>query len=343
MDRNKFIELIGKKLTDSLSSREEESFNASLDDPYFQAVYRKFEKIWKGTREEYTALNTEGVFNRVLERAHKEQPESISSEWESKRYRWEIGLSRIAAIFIFFIIVLFGAYWIINSATTEVKEIQSVEIVKSNPKGQKSTIFLSDGSEVILNSGSSITYPTLFDKDKRIVKIHGEAYFEVEPEKNRPFIVKTDYLDVRVLGTSFNVRAFDNLNSIKVSLAIGQVEVYEHGKDLGSIDRIMLSPGQAISYDINNMSFDKITNFNPEAEFGWKDGLIFFNKASFSEVVSKLSNWYNVDIKVQGKPKKDWNYSGKFDNYALSNVLHALSFSEKFNYKLEGNKVTIKF
>ena len=343
MDKNKFIELIGKKLTNSLSSKEKESFNSSLEDPYYQTIYKKFESIWKGTREEYTALNTKAVFNKVLERAHKEQPEHITSEWENNRYKWKIGSGGIAAIFIFFILVSFGAYWVINSTTTEIKEIQSREIVKSNPKGQKSTVFLSDGSKVILNSGSTITYSSIFDNDKREVKIYGEAYFEVEHEKDRPFIVKTDYMDVRVLGTSFNVKAFENQKSIKVSLTTGQVEVYEHGKDLGSIDRIILSPGQTISYDINEMSFEKITSFNPEADYGWKDGLIYFEKASFNDVVSKLSNWYNVDIKIQGKPKKEWNYSGKFDNYALNNVLHAISFSEKFVYKFEGNKVTIKF
>jgi len=343
MDQNKFIELIGKKLTNSLSSKEEESFNSSLDDHYYQTLYQKFENLWNGTKEEHIALNAKSAFDNVLRRTFNEQPEYIYSEWENNRYKWKIDLRGIAAIFIFFILASFSAYWLINSSPTEIKEFHAREIVKSNPKGQKSTVFLCDGSKVILNSGSSITYNSFFDDDKREVKISGEAYFEVEHEKDRPFIVKTDFMDVRVLGTSFNVKAYDNTNCIIVSLASGQVEVYENEKDLGSTDRIILSPGQAISYDTNVKSFDKIVSFNPEADYGWKDGLIYFEKASFDEIISRLSNWYNVEFEIQGEPKKDWNYSGKFDNDALSNVIHALSFSEKFSYKFKGNKIIIKF
>ncbi|MCK5369706.1 MAG: FecR family protein [Cyclobacteriaceae bacterium] len=343
MDKDKFIELIGKKLTKSLIPKEEEAFNSLLDDSNNKTIYRKFENLWKGSREEYSALNSKRAFNRVLIQIQKEELEYINSEGENNRYKLKIGIRRIAAIITFFIVVSFGVYWYINLNPTEINEIHAREIIKNNPRGQKSTVFLPDGSNVILNSESSITYSSIFDNDKREVRISGEAYFEVDHDNDRPFIVKTDYMDIRVLGTSFNVNAFKNTNGIKVSLVTGKVEVYENGKDLDSINKIILSPRQAISYNINKSSFDKITRFNPEAEYGWKDGLIYFEKASFDEIISRLSNWYGVDFIIHGKPKKEWIYSGKFDNYALSNVLHALSFTGKFNYELEGKKVEIKF
>ncbi len=250
---------------------------------------------------------------------------------------------KVAAIITFFMVVSFGVYWYIDLSNHKVNDIIAVEIIKSNPKGQKSTVFLPDGSKVILNSESSISYSSIFDNDSRRVRLSGEAYFEIEKEVDRPFIVYTNYINIKVLGTSFNVMAFENKKTVKVTLTTGQIEVHKNGNQLVSKDNILLYPGQAISYNIDKTSFDKITSFNHEAEYGWKDGLIYFDKASFSEVISKLSGWYGVDFIIQGKPKKEWNYSGKFDNYAMSNVLNALSFTGKFEYELENKIVNIKF
>jgi len=343
MEQDKFITLIGEKLTGSLNKKEEESFNSLLNDSDNQSLYRDFERLWKGSKEEYSALNSKSAFNRVRNQIQKEQPDYVVSANKNNRKKLNISFLKIAAIITFFMVVSFGVYWNIDLNNRNVIDIQSVEIIKSNTSGQKSTVFLPDGSKVILNSESSLSYSSNFDNDSRKVRLSGEAYFEIEKDIDRPFIVNTNHINIKVLGTSFNVTAFENKETVKVTLTSGQIEVHENGDQLESKDNILLYPGQAISYNINKTSFDKITSFNPEAEYGWKNGLIYFEKASFDEVISKLSDWYGVDFIIHGKPKKEWNYSGKFDNYAMSNVLNALSFTGKFKYELEKKIVTIKF
>ncbi len=342
MNEDKFIELIGKKLSNSLTQEEEKLFTSSLNDNTYNLLYTKYKSLWKESREEINAFNTQSTFRKVISQINHQQNEYIIPELQETNYNWNNRLRRFAAIIGFFVAVSFGVYWFIH-IPAETIELQTKEIIKSNPRGQKSTVFLPDGSKVILNSESSITYSSIFAKDTREVRISGEAYFEVEHDSERPFIVKTDYVDVKVLGTSFNVKAYKGLKSIKVSLAEGKVEIHKNGEKSNSADKATLIPNQTISYSINESSFGKITHFNPEAEYGWKDGLIYFEKASFNEVVSRLKSWYGVSFVIKGEPVKEWNYSGKFDNYALSNVLNAVSFTGKFKYELKGKKVTIKF
>lgn len=343
MNQDKFIELIGKKLSKSLTQEEEKTFSSSLNDDTNNLLYSKYKNLWNESREEISAFNTQSTFEKVVSKINHQANEYIIPEFKETKNNWNMGLSRVAAIIIFFVLVSFGAYWFINIAPVDSHQIQTIEITKSNPRGQKSTVFLPDGSKVILNSESSITYSSTFNENIREVTISGEAYFDVEHDTERPFVVKTDYVDVVVLGTSFNVKAYKDLNSIKVSLTKGKVEVQKNDAKSNIVDKTVLLPNQTISYNINESSFGKIIHFNPEAEYGWKDGLIYFEQASFNEVISRLSSWYGVSFAIDGEPQKQWNYSGKFDNYALSNVLNAISFTGKFKYDLKGKEVTIKF
>ncbi|MCG8308076.1 MAG: FecR domain-containing protein [Cytophagales bacterium] len=338
MHTDKQIELIGKKLSGSLTNSEQDTFRELMEKPEFGKLCRKYEKIWTGSREQYRVLNSQSVLSRI-----KREIQTESGQYRS-RYRSDYQyLGRIAASIVFLLAVAFTIFWYISDPSSKpVEQVLSRQVVKENPRGQKSTVFLPDGSKVILNSESRIEYLSVFEGESRTVRLSGEAFFEVERNEKLPFIVKTDVMDIRVLGTSFNVVALDR-KKYKVSLARGQVEVLENVQNDGSIDKVMLFPGQAISYDPAALSFTEITKFNPEADFGWKNGLIYFENASFEEVMNRLGSWYGVEFTIIGTPDKEWHYSGKFDNYALDNVLYALSFTGKFRYELEGKKVQINF
>ena len=222
-------------------------------------------------------------------------------------------------------------------------EIASGQIEKTNVKGRKSTIHLSDGSTIYLNAESSISYPQKFSDTLRVVDLKGEAFFEVSHDDKKPFIVRTGEVDVSVLGTSFNVRAFEEMNKTVVSLSTGKVELESHSANTDFNESVVLFPGQSINYDNESHSFSQVSSYDPVLEFGWKDGILAFENASVEEVVETLERWYNVDIQLQNYAGTDWQYKARHDNESLELVLKSIAYNESIDFEIEGKKVTIRF
>ncbi len=245
------------------------------------------------------------------------------------------------------ILLIAGFSFFFNYNLNKVDTVQSGRsnqyIVKENQRGRKSTIFLKDGSVVHLNSESKITYPEVFSDSLRIVNLEGEAFFEVAKNASKPFIVKAGPVDVKVLGTTFNVRSFSDTEQIKVSLVSGQVEVLNKIKSESRSENIILTPDQSVVYLRDKESFNEISSFNSDEDIGWKDGIIYFNKAGFIAVINKLESWYNVNFEIKNDPLTIWSYTGKFQNQNLENVLNSIGFSQEFTFEIEKEKIIIKF
>lgn len=243
--------------------------------------------------------------------------------------------SRIAAI----LVVTFGLGYLFNEYLTNTPDFSDdIEIVyRENPNGVRSHYSLSDGSEVYLNAGSSIEFPRIFDQNERIVKITGEAYFEVKSDKNRPFKVLSENLEVKVLGTKFN------FNSDADQQAVALLEGSVAFTDLQSGSSILLNPGQMAEYDQKTKDFE-LSAFDQELILGWKNGHLMFKDASFKEVISNLEKWYGVSIASDSLDhNSDWSYSGKFRNESLETVLLNMSTVKNFSYEIDGKNVRLKF
>ncbi|MBO9571484.1 MAG: FecR family protein [Chitinophagaceae bacterium] len=193
----------------------------------------------------------------------------------------------------------------------------------STPRGGQYQLTLADGTKVWLNAASSITYPTAFTGNTREVQILGEAYFEIAPNKSKPFIVKTSKENITVLGTEFNVNAYPDEEVIKTSLVEGSVK----------INATVLQPGQAY---ING----KIIKTNIEQDIAWKNGYFSFANADIKTVMRQLSRWYDVEVKYEaGLPAA--KYSGEIGrNLTLKQVM-ALLTKSKFDHIIEGRTITI--
>jgi len=246
-----------------------------------------------------------------------------------------------ATILLFCVIGLITKEYIFKVEKTD--EVTLAQVIKTNVKGRKSTIHLSDGTTIYLNSESSISYPQRFSDSLRIVELNGEAYFEVSHDASKPFIVRTDDLDVRVLGTSFNVRAFEEMNKTVVSLSTGKVELESHRADTDFNESVVLFPGQSIDYNNESHSFSQVSSYDPILEFGWKDGVLAFENASVEEVVQTLERWYNVDVQLENYTGTDWQYKARHDNESLELVLKSIAYNEAIDFKIDGKKVTIRF
>lgn len=215
---------------------------------------------------------------------------------------------RIAAILIVAIAVSFS---VVKFALTP------KEIIQIAHKGEKKEVLLQDGSVVVLNSNSSITYPEEFG-DTRNIKLSGEAYFKVFRDVKRPFIVQTHDVKVRVLGTSFDVNSYKH-RSTKVSVLTGRVEVSS-----ASGNKVVIVKNQQADLK-HNADFHISTDDSSEG-IAWASNTIILKKTTLSETAKIIENWYNVDITFEDQEIKKFTISGKFKDEKLENVLESIAF-----------------
>ncbi len=207
--------------------------------------------------------------------------------------------------------------------------------------GVKKTLHLADGSMIKLNAGSSVSFAEGFGQETREIILQGEAFFEVAKDSLRPFIVRTGGISTQALGTSFNIDYNQQDGTIKVALATGQVKVEK--EDQGRKQLLShLVPGQQLSFDKASQQF-AVTPFDRREVLAWKEGVLFFRKASMDQVVRELESWYGVRIEVEtgGMRVNDWNYTGEYHQETLERVLDGLAFVNGFSYTRSGGHVKI--
>lgn len=221
------------------------------------------------------------------------------------------------------------------------ESIEEVPIVYEDhvaPPGVKSNLTLQDGSRVILNSGSKLRYIKNFESDRRELFLSGEAYFEVAKDSLRPFSVRTGQVTTTALGTSFNITAYENERH-DISLLTGKVEVIV---DFDESHRVELVPGEALKVEMEKRTHRK-SGFEKEQVLGWTKKTIHFDQTPIEKVIRVLENWYGIEIDVRHRPERNVLLSGKFVDQTLEGVLEGLSYSARFDYHIEKDRVTLTF
>jgi transmembrane sensor len=212
----------------------------------------------------------------------------------------------------------------------------------STPKGRIYKLSLPDGTKVWLNAASSIRFPTVFTGNQRNVEISGEAYFEVTKDMQMPFHVKVnDYTTIEVLGTEFNVNAYDNEDVLHTTLITGAVKLLSRGRDEQSYTAV-LKPGQQAQWKNVHaiQAFKLIQEANIEKVIGWKDGYFSFDDLTLEELMREVERWYDVEVVYEkGIPAKA--FFGK-----VSRNLSLLDFMEGLKdwgvrFRLEGRKLIV--
>ena len=215
----------------------------------------------------------------------------------------------------------------------------------TTPRGRQFHLQLPDGTSVWLNAASSITYPTAFTGKERTVFISGEAYFDIAKDAHKPFRVKVnDQLDVEVLGTEFNVNAYQDEKSIKTTLLEGKIRAVVEPLINNSSNRLIrkeliLKPGQQITVS-ENQQVQLKDNADLNNVLAWRKGYFNFADADIPEVMRQLQRWYDIEIAYEGTiPNKV--ISGKMGrDLNLNDVLDILK-QMKLNYRLEGRQLVI--
>lgn len=339
--RNKEIEvLISKHLTGEASAKEQTEFRAWLNaNAQNQEEFRNVALAYQLSTGKLSTDNRSAVLNMIRQRIEAEQNNHTRKTSASTNLFVKRGLS-IAASIIFLLSVTL--YYFTSQTASDLPVPDRAEVVvKTNPAGQKLKVFLPDGSIVWLNSESSISYEKEFTTTFRNITLEGEAYFEVNKDAARPFVVWAGSVSTTALGTAFNIHAFDE-NNITVSLTSGSVNVEAKNAD-GENTGVIINAGEGVVYNPASDSKIDVIKIDPEKVVMWKDGLFELKNASLAHTIEELERWYGVDIVCINDPNHKWNANGLFDNEYLDNVLSALSFSQNFEYEIIGKKVNVTF
>ncbi|WP_321373403.1 FecR domain-containing protein [uncultured Draconibacterium sp.] len=213
------------------------------------------------------------------------------------------------------------------------KRLQNTLVV---PRGGEYNLILSDGSKVFLNSMSQLSYPVNFEVDKREVTLEGEAYFEIERDENRPFLVNINGLKIEVLGTSFNVKGYNDEDEIYTTLVEGKVKLNTSATD----DDLILIPDQQA---ILEKKTDNIIIHDVDASqfIGWKNGIYSFSDQSIEEIMKTLSRWYDFEYEFKDDSLKDLKFEGGLNKYDdIDPILDIIESTGKLKIEINGNKIT---
>lgn len=243
---------------------------------------------------------------------------------KSKKTGYLVWFQRVAAILILPLLIS-TIYF-----ATEEEPIEYIE-VKTNP-GMVATLDLPDGSKVWLNSGSYLKHPQRFTGDTRTVEIDGEAYFSVQKDKSKKFIVNTPFdLKAEVLGTEFNIEAYKESNQVTTSLVSGSVRLSYRNKE-NNEESLIMKPDDEVAYNIKTKGIKTNTSYLP-TQTAWKDGLVVFRNTSFEEALKILGKRFNTEFIVKNDLLYENSFTGTFSGQHLTLILEHFRLSSDIQYK----------
>jgi len=312
---------------------------------------------------------TEGLWQANSEATGEAMMARIKADMEKhtkKTHRISLFL-RYAAIFV----IGFGLSWVIQKMAGNASEAPVVaelspqynEIVV--PYGSKTKVKLPDSSTVWLNSGARLKYPAHFDGDSREVFLQGEGFFDVTKDSEHPFLVNSNGLNIKVIGTRFNLMANAGDDIIETTLVEGSIEILGWTGD-DRRNNLILQPGQKLTlhkvgdqYEVKNLqeagltipeetlrpvkieSASLLKKASVETVTAWTENRMVFHRERFGDVKTKLERWYGVTIEVKDPEILDYRFTGTFEKQTFEQAMNALSKAASCRFRIDNNHVTV--
>ncbi|WP_211323968.1 FecR family protein [Sediminitomix flava] len=258
--------------------------------------------------------------------------ENETSDHKSSISLW-IGYRNIAAILLPLLCALGILGYVLNESSNVVAPSLSHIVV---PEGGRSHIVLPDQTEVWLNGGSSLTYANAFEGSERLVELKGEGFFDVTHNPKQPFLVKVEDVEIKVLGTSFNVLQDSEKGSVTSTLVEGKIAAQLPNKD----EAVVLKPGQQLNFDRKRKGY-WVKNVDVNLFTSWRHGRLELNAIKLSEAVKHLSKKYNKTIKIKDSEIADERLTADLSNEDLYDVLDLLEATLQLSYKEENNEIIL--
>ncbi|HSZ87056.1 MAG TPA: FecR family protein [Puia sp.] len=359
--------LIAKKLSGEASQEELEQLEILLrNDPGLHYPLQIITDLWKHNRHniKQTADNAFArhiarmtIMNIDFDKEKLNAPENsfLATKKKNKTKKVLWGVSSILALMIaFFVVKHFFIYADKKQAESGQNNLSEI----STHNGSKTNVVLPDGTTVKLNDGSKLTYDKNYGNLIREVNLTGEAFFDVVKNKEKPFIIHTKKIDIKVLGTTFNVKSYPD-EKTETSLVKGSIEVTFKDK---SSEKIILKPNEKLIVADDELSLKSAKTkstketFNPIVaishlnytrqdstiiETAWVQNKLIFRNETFKQLALRMERWYNVAIRFGDSGTENLSFTGIFENETVQQALDALQLSGKFNYSMKENEIFI--
>lgn len=325
-------ELFIKYLQGRCTEQEFDQLISWIKEGALSASGKSFVKeVWQAFEPE-SASEEKIKYNRLLDKIHHQinindnQKKKIIERVPPRNRIFSI-ISRAAAILLI-PVLSFLIYTKLFEKDQYNENTGSIEVMA--PASSRMHIDLGDGTSVWLNHGSTLKYPYRFEGKERRVFLTGEAYFEVAHNSEVPFIVGTNQVEVKAIGTAFNVSAYTDDYLVETTLVEGKVILY----DINSSREIKaLSPNECLKYNAAAHTY-RLETRNTEKYTAWKDGVLIFKNDSITEIAKKLSRWYNVEVEITSEKVKEYTYTATFTDETLYQVLELMTLPTPVSYKL---------
>lgn len=247
-----------------------------------------------------------------------------------RSYRW----LRIAAIMIG---VIAAGTFFLRRSTSRQKPVLPDQLV-ATAAGDRKTIRLSDGTTIHLNAGTQLSIAGDYGEERRMVRLSGEAFFEIAPDAVHPFIIQSDSIITTVLGTSFNIRAYPGQEEWQIAVASGKVKVTDAVSQKVLADSLTASKALSCNRLTNNLI---VSDISAGITGAWRNNIFYFNNSSIREIAAELERQYNIPVSVHGTGLEQGHYQISFSREPLDRVLKVLAGLTGITYKQEKDKVII--
>lgn len=321
-----------------------------------RAEFEKLKQVFISTKltQSETMYNAERSWKRVKAKHYRNQEQTRITP-EHKLVEFRTVLKYAALIAILFTLGVIGYRTFTPSPDSTAVVWNTVEA----PYGSRSKVTLADGSQVWLNSGSQLKYASNFSIHDRNVYLTGEAYFSVTHSKKQ-FVVNTSYLEVRVHGTEFNVKAYSDENFVQTTLVRGSVSILKKYPTRSGRHKITLEPNQTATFNIHSKELvggrpeegerqikaykdeiEIISDINPVLYTSWKDTKWLIEGEKLSALAVKLERRYNVKIRFRSQTLESYRFTGTLTDETLDQVLHVIQLSAPIRYEINDHEVTL--
>lgn len=252
----------------------------------------------------------------------------------AKKKQFYPGLKWVAAAAVIVLVFITGI-WLGNNSGNGTSFLLYTSVMA--PSGSRTQIVLPDSTAVWLNSGAEIRYPATFEKKSRDVYVTGECFFDVTRDPQRQFIVHSTDFNIKVLGTSFNIRESRRDKRTEVALIEGEVHVF----DKADHPLTVLAPGEQFICEAGKGVVTKIENI--DALTAWKNNMLIFEDEPFVNIIQSLESWYGVEFSVESAVLNNHRYTFRVKTESLREVLELISVITPIEYTIKGEKVTVKY
>jgi transmembrane sensor len=303
-----------------------------VSSPENRKLFENYSKTWNLVERKLieNSVDVEKEWTRFISPLKERTFSEIKSDFENIAHVRNMNFVRFARIAAVFILIALSSIWLF----TYLNRPQEKTIIASAPTSEAT---LPDGSHVTLNNGSTIKYPSRFEKDKRKVSLQGEAYFEVTHDASHPFVISSGNVCIEVLGTSFYVNTNGPDGKVEVVLTSGKVAVYYSDKP---DQKVILAPGERIEFPKTGTDYSKSVNTD-ENYMAWKTKKIVFSDQPLSQIVSQLNKVYHSEITISQPHIGDCRMTASFDNQKLDAVLNVIQATLDVQIHKKGNTFVI--